>query len=69
MLGQSIDRKNWSHARIHPVDMNAMGGLRLALMRQKQLRSLRRRMVLVREERPSIVTVPCVKLQLFIGPD
>ena len=32
-----IDRKKLPHTRrIHPVDMNAMGGLRLALMRQKQ---------------------------------
>ncbi|NLF00987.1 MAG: hypothetical protein GX601_08415 [Anaerolineales bacterium] len=32
-----IDRKKLAHTRrIHPVDMNAMGGLRLALMRQKQ---------------------------------
>lgn len=32
-----VDRKSLAHTRkIHPVDMNAMGGLRLALMRQKQ---------------------------------
>jgi len=32
-----VDRKKLPHTRrIHPVDMNAMGGLRLALMRQKQ---------------------------------
>ena len=32
-----VDRKKLPHTRkIHPVDMNAMGGLRLALMRQRQ---------------------------------
>jgi len=32
-----VDRKKLPHTRnIHPVDMNAMGGLRLSLMRQKQ---------------------------------
>jgi len=32
-----VDRKKLPHTRkIHPVDMNAMGGLRLGLMRQKQ---------------------------------
>ncbi|MCC6800897.1 MAG: hypothetical protein IT325_12340 [Anaerolineae bacterium] len=35
--GKTYDRKKLPHTRrVHPVDMNAMGGLRLALMRQKQ---------------------------------